>query len=73
MSTTEAGLQKQLDALSSFCAERQLTVNLSKTKIVVFETRRSDCTDFIFNTNLKPVERVDSYRYLGLHSMLPKV
>lgn len=37
--------------------------NLSKTKIVVFETRRSDCTDFIFNA--KPVERVDSYRYLG--------
>ena len=39
----------------------QLTVNLSKTKIVVFETRRSDCTDIIFNA--KPVERVDSYRY----------
>ena len=31
MSTTEAGLQRQLDALPSFCAERQLTVNLSKT------------------------------------------
>ena len=67
MSTTEAGLQTQLDALSRFCAERQLTVNLSKTKIVVFETRRIDCTEsvdlFIFNA--KPVERVDSYRYLG--------
>ena len=63
MSTTEAGVQRQLDALSSFCAERQLTVNLSKTKIVVFETRRSDCTDFIFNA--KPVEQVDSYNYLG--------
>ena len=71
MSTTEAGLQRQLDALSSFCAERQLTVNLSKTKIVVFEPRRSDCTVFIFNA--KPVERVASYMYLGLHSMLPEV
>ena len=32
MSTTAAGLQKQLDALASFCDQRQLTVNLSKTK-----------------------------------------
>ena len=52
-----------MDAFSSFCAERQLTVNLSNTKIVVFETRRSDCIDFILNA--KPVEQVDSYRYLG--------
>ena len=31
MSESAAGLQKQLDALASFCEERQLTVNLSKT------------------------------------------
>ena len=37
MSESAAGLQKQLDALASFCEERQLTVNLSKTKVVVFE------------------------------------
>lgn len=63
MSTTEAGLQRQLDALSSFCAERHLTVNLPKTNIVVFENRRSDCRDFVLDG--KVVERVDSYRYLG--------
>ena len=37
MSESVAGLQKQLDALASFCEERQLTVYLSKTKVVVFE------------------------------------
>ena len=42
MSESAAGLQKQLDALASFCEERQLTVNLSKTKVVVFEHRRSN-------------------------------
>ena len=38
MSESAAGLQKQLDALASFCEERQLTVNLGKTKLVVFQT-----------------------------------
>ena len=31
MSESASGLQKQLDALASFCEQRQLTVNLSKT------------------------------------------
>ena len=35
MSERAAGLQKQLNALLSFCEESQLTVNLSKTKVVV--------------------------------------
>ena len=37
MSESAEGLQKQMDALASFCEQRQLTVNLSKTKMVVFE------------------------------------
>lgn len=63
MPTTAAGLQRELNALPGFCAEHQLTVNLSKTDIVVFDTRRSDCIDFIFN--VKPVERAICYRYSG--------
>ncbi len=63
MSESAAGLQKQLDALASFCEERQLTVNLSKTKVVVFEHRRSDVSDFVLNGAV--VERVESYKYLG--------
>ena len=30
-------IQRQLDALADFCEEWQLTVNLSKTKVVIFE------------------------------------
>ncbi len=37
MSHTPAGLQKQLDVLQAFCYERQLTVNVKKTKVVVFK------------------------------------
>ncbi len=43
MSHTPAGLQKQLDVLQTFCCERQLTVNVKKTKVVVFEARKSMC------------------------------
>ncbi len=41
MSHTPAGLQKQLDVLQVFCYEHHLTVNVKKTKVVVFETRKS--------------------------------
>ena len=64
MSTSPEGLQRQLDALASFCEQRQLTVNLSKTKVVIFEARKSDCKDFVFSGTT--VERRDEYRYLGL-------
>ena len=62
MSTTAAGLQRQLDALQQFCQQRQLSVNLSKTKVVTFGSKAA-CQAFIFNSN--EVERVESYKYLG--------
>ncbi len=43
MSHTLTGLQKQLDVLQAFCCERQLIVNVKKTKVVVFEARKSVC------------------------------
>jgi len=46
MSHTPAELQKQLEVLQAFCYERQLTVNVKKTKVVVFETRKSVCQAF---------------------------
>ena len=60
MSESASGLQKQLDALASFCEQRQLTVNLSKTKVVVFEARRSDVCGFVLSGAV--VERVESYK-----------
>ena len=63
ISTTAKGLQQQLDALASFCQARQLDVNHSKTKVVIFETRRSSCQDFTYNGI--HVDREDSYKYLG--------
>jgi hypothetical protein len=64
MSETPQGLQKQIDALSEFCVERQLVINVSKTKVVVFEKRRSAAPEFTYRGTT--IERVQSFRYLGL-------
>ena len=63
MSESASGLQKQLDALASFCEQRQLTFNLSKTKVVVFEARQGDVRSFVLSGAV--VERVESYKYFG--------
>ena len=55
MCESPAGLQKELDALERFYEQRQLTVSLSKTKVVVFEAQCSDVSDFVLDSTL--VER----------------
>ena len=73
LSTTPAGLQKQLDALHAFCLSSQLDVNLAKTEIVIFNPPRSPTPDtadphspatWYFGDS--PVTVSDSYRYLGI-------
>ena len=63
MSEHASGLQRQLDALASFCEQRQLTVNLSKTKVVL-ETCQSDVCDFVLSGAVG--EQVESHRCLNL-------
>jgi hypothetical protein len=64
MSHTPAGLQKQLDVLQAFCYEHQLTVNVKKTKVVVFEARKSVCQDFQYEG--EALEQLNSFKYLGI-------
>ena len=59
-----SGLQAQLRILESFCRDRGLVVNVSKTKIVVFEHRKSACQPFFFEG--EEVARVDAFKYLGI-------
>jgi hypothetical protein len=63
ISETEAGLQRQLDMLQNFCTERGLTVNVSKTKVLVFNTQ-APCREFLFQDSA--IERVQCFKYLGI-------
>jgi hypothetical protein len=64
MSHTPAGLQKQLDVLQVFCCERQLTVNVKKTKVIVFEAHKSVCQAFQYEG--KAIEQLNFFKYLGV-------
>jgi exonuclease III len=64
MSHTRAGLQRQLDVLHAFCCERQLAVNVRKTKVVIFGKAKANCQDFIYDGAV--IERLDSFKYLGI-------
>ncbi len=64
MSETPQGLQNQIDVMSAFCVERQLVINVSKTKVVVFEKHRSAAPEFTYKGTT--IEGVQSFRYLGL-------
>ena len=58
------GPQKQLDILGAFCAARGLTVNVKKTKTLVFEHRKSATPAFLYAGD--PIEQVDEFKYLGI-------
>ena len=48
-----------------------LTINLSKTDIVVLRTRHSECINFVLDGS--SVKRTDSYRYLRFHFHATKI
>ena len=58
------GLQKQLDILGAFCAARGLTVNVKKTKTLVFEHGTSATPAFLYEGD--PIEQVEEFKYLGI-------
>ena len=65
MAETAEELQKALNALHDYCQEWKLEVNLDKTKIVIFASRRvDDYPAFLFGHGL--VKVVDEYLYLGI-------
>jgi hypothetical protein len=64
MSETPQRLQKQINVLSELCVEQQLVINVSKTKVVVFEKHHSATLEFTYRGTT--IERVQSFRYLRL-------
>ena len=58
-----AGLQRLMDALQAFCHRRRLTVNVEKTKAMVFSRR---ATPILLTYQDQHIEQVTEFRYLGL-------
>ena len=65
LAENEDDLQKALDALNVYCKLWSLTVNLKKTKIIIFSRGKvRKHVKFLFDG--KEVEVVDDYVYLGI-------
>ena len=65
-SKSKVGLQEKLNKLQDYCKDWCLSVNTSKTKIMVFNKAGKLIThQFMYDG--KPLECVKSYKYLGIH------
>ena len=65
LSRSPADLQHLLHVLQLFCAEKLLSVNMSKTQIVVFNDFRHTPSESFMYCN-QPLSVVDQYTYLGI-------
>ena len=61
------GLQKQIDVLKEFADNSSMTVNLNKTKIVIFRKGGFISAKEVWWYGANTIEVVNSYKYLGLH------
>ena len=66
LSETPEGLQNALNVLNSFCNKWFLTVNLPKTKYLVFSKTNSVFQNYTFRLGKEVVSSAQSYCYLGI-------
>lgn len=65
MSATQIGLQRSVEALQSYCLEWGLEVNVEKTKVQVFTSRRN-IPRFSWKYMDETLEVVKTFKYLGV-------
>jgi hypothetical protein len=65
LSESAEGLQKSLDKLSEYCKKWQLSVNVKKTKAIIFQQRNIPYNKSDFYLNGYKLEKLLKYKYLG--------
>ncbi|KAL0161541.1 hypothetical protein M9458_045266 [Cirrhinus mrigala] len=63
----ETAYREEVSALTHWCQENHLTLNVAKTKELIVDFRRCGGTHTSININGVAVERVSSFRFLGVH------
>ena len=66
LSESAAGLQNSLDKLQSYCMKWNLTVNLKKSQIIIFNKSGRLLKNFEFKYGNINLDIVDEYPYLGI-------
>ena len=65
LSESKEGMQSVLNIFQSYCDKWKLTVNVNKTKVLVFSKRKCQ-QNFNFTLNGEKLDVIDSYTYLGI-------
>ena len=65
-SSTEEGLQAQLNTLSEWTKKHRMSVNMDKTRIVHFRPTGTKSTGVKFTLGEDEVEHATQYKYLGI-------
>ena len=66
ISSTAEGLQNCLNQLSDYCLKWDLSVNISKSKVIVFNKSGKILKGYKFSLDRKIINMVQSYCYLGI-------
>ena len=66
LSNTAEGLQNALNKLGNFCETWNLKINISKTKVIVFNKSGKLLKGFSFTYMQMAIEIVQEYKYLGI-------
>ena len=66
VSENEENLQVMLNHVQNWCVKWQMKVNIEKTKVVHFRSKRKKKSKFAFEIDNHKLEISDNYRYLGV-------
>ena len=66
MSESATGLQRCLNNLSTYCKKWNLTVNIDKSKIIIFNKSGKVLKKDTFLLNDNIIELANEYKYLGI-------
>ncbi len=63
----ETAYREEVSTLTKWCQENHLSLNIDKTKELVVDFRRQSKEHTPITINKTPVERVNSFKFLGIH------
>jgi len=63
----ETAYREEVSTLTKWCQENHLSLNIDKTKELVVDFRRQSKEYTPITINKTPVERVNSFKFLGIH------
>ena len=66
MSQTAHGLQNSLDKLSEYCLKWKLSVNIDKTKVMIFNKSGRLLSNYSFKFDTHDIQLCQEYSYLGI-------